>query len=425
MDDIAVKIKDLSKKYYIRSHDVSLSITDRLRYKFIKNRIPISENNEFYALQDISLEIKKGEVVGIIGKNGAGKSTLLKILSRVTEPTFGRVEIFGTIASVLEVGVGFHPELTGRENVFLYGTMLGLQKKSIRKIFDKIVDFAEVRQFIDTPVKHYSSGMYMRLAFSVVANIDADILLFDEVLSVGDLAFQIKCREKIQHLASKKHTIIIVSHNINDINSLCSRVVFIDKGKLIESNNTKLTVSGYLDSIHKNCKYALDSEKLNRINEDSNFGFQVKNVEITKNKMTYLDQITVNDSFEICVNIIKNSSVGNLHISLNLSHFGNTFFSTNSFYTKDRNIAICNPGEYKLYAVIPSRFLNASHYNLDLFIIEEQTGSTLSVKDAIVFEILVDKEEVKNKIYNENKAFYGPIYVSLQWLECYKKTDNG
>ena len=194
------------------------------------------EVEEFWALRDVSFEVKQGEVLGIIGRNGAGKSTLLKILSRITEPTKGRVVLSGRVASLLEVGTGFHPELTGRENIFLNGAVLGMTQREIRKKFDEIVAFAEVEKFLDTPVKHYSSGMYVRLAFAVAAHLDPEILIVDEVLAVGDAKFHDKCIGKMREVSSGLgRTVLLVSHDITAISALCARAFLLDQGRLVKS----------------------------------------------------------------------------------------------------------------------------------------------------------------------------------------------
>lgn len=237
MSDIAIRAEHLAKQYTIgsvaQSHD---TLRDQLaasaRRWFRRNGHPLVARNTIWALQDVSFEIKQGEMVGIIGRNGAGKSTLLKILSRVTEPTRGRAEIHGRVGSLLEVGTGFHHELTGRENVYLSGAILGMHKEEIKRKFDQIVDFAEVDKFIDTPVKHYSSGMYMRLAFAVAAHLDPDILLVDEVLSVGDLGFQRKCLAYARTLLANNATVLFVSHNMFTITAMCKRVVYIADGRV-------------------------------------------------------------------------------------------------------------------------------------------------------------------------------------------------
>ena len=205
------------------------------------------EVEEFWALKNVSFEVKQGEVLGIIGRNGAGKSTLLKILSRITEPTEGRVLLRGRVASLLEVGTGFHPELTGRENIFLNGAILGMTQREIRKKFDEIVAFAEVEKFLDTPVKHYSSGMYVRLAFAVAAHLEPEILIVDEVLAVGDAEFQKKCLGKMDEVSRKEgRTVLFVSHNMEIITSLCPTVIWIEKGSVLEHGPAGAVVATYL-----------------------------------------------------------------------------------------------------------------------------------------------------------------------------------
>jgi lipopolysaccharide transport system ATP-binding protein len=200
----------------------------------------------FWALKDVSFSIGQAEVVGLIGKNGAGKSTLLKILSRITEPTEGRIDLYGRVSSLLEVGIGFHPELSGRDNVFLNGAILGMSRNEIRRKFDEIVAFAEISKFLDTPVKRYSSGMYVRLAFAVAAHLEPDILIVDEVLAVGDAAFQQKCLGKMRDIRSAGRTVIVVSHNMPTVVSLCQKVIWIDEGRVRASGETAKVVSAYL-----------------------------------------------------------------------------------------------------------------------------------------------------------------------------------
>ncbi|HYC37556.1 MAG TPA: polysaccharide ABC transporter ATP-binding protein [Usitatibacter sp.] len=201
---------------------------------------------EFWALQDVNFEVARGEVLGVIGPNGSGKSTLLKLLSRVTEPTRGRIELKGRVASLLEVGTGFHPELTGRENIFLNGAILGMTRREIVSRFDAIVDFAETEKFLDTPVKRYSSGMYVRLAFAVAAHLEPDVLVIDEVLAVGDLVFQKKCMGKMQGVANSGRTVLFVSHNMQTISALTQRCVLLDAGRLVATGRTQDVVSRYL-----------------------------------------------------------------------------------------------------------------------------------------------------------------------------------
>ena len=213
------------------------------------------------ALDDVSFKVEQGETLGIIGKNGAGKSTLLKILSRVTAPTSGVVKVKGRIGSLLEVGTGFHPELTGRENVYLNGAILGMKKAEVTRKFDQIVDFSGVEKFIDTPVKRYSSGMYVRLAFAVAAHLDPDILIVDEVLAVGDAEFQKKCIGKMGDVANEGRTVLFVSHNMTAINNLCKRSIFIEKGCLIDNGDTESVTTHYLSESREPSKFFPNSQE--------------------------------------------------------------------------------------------------------------------------------------------------------------------
>src|SRR5687767_11853102 len=231
-----VKVEGLSKHYQIDASQVTPttlreSLMAMVQAPFRRMRSgPRLPKTSIWALRDVSFEINPGEVVGIIGRNGAGKSTLLKILSRITEPTTGKIELYGRLGSLLEVGTGFHPELTGRENIFLNGSILGMRKDEIEAKFDEIVAFAEVEKFLDTPVKRYSSGMYVRLAFAVAAHLEPEILVVDEVLAVGDAAFQKKCLGKMRDVASMGRTVIFVSHNMAAVQSLCSRAIVVADG---------------------------------------------------------------------------------------------------------------------------------------------------------------------------------------------------
>ncbi len=252
MTNISIQVENLSKKYTIglaqQRHDTLRDqLVDIISSPF-KKRKKNGEVGVFWALRDVSFEVMQGEVLGIIGRNGAGKSTLLKLLSRITEPTSGRAVINGRVGSLLEVGTGFHPELTGRENVFLNGAILGMHRAEISQKFDEIVAFADIDQFLDTPVKRYSSGMYVRLAFAVAAHLEPEILLVDEVLAVGDIEFQKKCLGKMDDVAKLGRTVLFVSHNMNAIQRLCSHTIFIDKGELVEKGPTRDVVSGYISS---------------------------------------------------------------------------------------------------------------------------------------------------------------------------------
>jgi lipopolysaccharide transport system ATP-binding protein len=253
---VVIRVENLSKQYVIghsRGGGETLrealvtALSAPMQY-FAHGRKVAAEEEEFWALKDVSFEIRKGEIVGIIGRNGAGKSTLLKILSRITEPTTGHIEIRGRVASLLEVGTGFHGELTGRENVYLNGAILGMTQSEIDRKFDEIVSFAEIGQFLDTPVKHYSSGMAVRLAFAVAAHLEPDILLVDEVLAVGDVQFQSKCLGKMENVAGLGRTVLFVSHNMSAVERLCSRSIVIESGSVKFNGNTAEAISGLLSS---------------------------------------------------------------------------------------------------------------------------------------------------------------------------------
>jgi ABC-type polysaccharide/polyol phosphate transport system ATPase subunit len=253
MNDIAISAEGLGKRYRIGGPARQTTMGERLTHAMKAPAHWLSSNGngssggerDFWALRDVSFELRKGEIVGLIGRNGAGKSTLLKILSRVTQPTVGRAEIHGRVGSLLEVGTGFHPELTGRENTYLNGAILGMGRKEIDRKFDEIVAFSEVGDFIDTPLKHYSSGMQMRLAFAVAAHLEPETLLIDEVLAVGDMAFQKKCLGKMGEVASGGRTIVFVSHQLNQIRRLCEKVIWLDQGKIFQSGPTPEVAGAY------------------------------------------------------------------------------------------------------------------------------------------------------------------------------------
>jgi ABC-type polysaccharide/polyol phosphate transport system ATPase subunit len=253
MSDIAIHASGLGKRYRIGALTRQTSMRERLTHAMKAPARWLGPNGngsssgprDFWALRDVSFELRKGEVVGLIGRNGAGKSTLLKILARVTQPTEGHAEIHGRVGSLLEVGTGFHPELTGRENTYLNGAILGLGKREIDRKFDEIVAFAEVADFIDTPLKHYSSGMQMRLAFAVAAHLEPETLLIDEVLAVGDMAFQKKCMGKMSEVASGGRTILFVSHQLNQIRRLCEKVIWLDQGKIFQAGPTAQIAGAY------------------------------------------------------------------------------------------------------------------------------------------------------------------------------------
>ena len=304
MTDAIIKVEGLGKKYII-SHEGKESYTalrdviSRKAKKMAGFQKEQKSKEEFWALKDVSFEINQGDAVGIIGRNGAGKSTLLKILSRITEPSKGRIEINGRIASLLEVGTGFHPELTGRENIFLNGAILGMSQVEIKKKFDEIVDFSGVEKFLDTPVKRYSSGMYVRLAFAVAAHLEPEILIVDEVLAVGDAQFQKKCLGKMEDVSSREgRTVLFVSHNMNVIRGLCPSAIMLSEGQIAAVGKTSEVIESYFDYYENN-----DRKKSKGYDHKAgNFYAVIKNIDINKAKnplLTIFGNISLQISIEI------------------------------------------------------------------------------------------------------------------------------
>ena len=269
MNDIAIRVENLGKRYRIGAREKRANtLRERLGnlaaspFDYLRSTLRgPSEEEIIWALKDVSFEVKQGEVLGIIGRNGAGKTTLLKILSRITEPTEGYAEIHGRVGSLLEVGTGFHPELTGRENIYLNGAILGMKRAEIDRKFDEMVAFAEIEKFMDTPVKHYSSGMYVRLAFAVAAHLEPEILLVDEVLAVGDVAFQKKCLGKMRDVAREGRTVLFVSHNMAAIEVLCSSAMLIENGKNHPIASSKQVIETYLQGVRNLASLSIRDRK--------------------------------------------------------------------------------------------------------------------------------------------------------------------
>ena len=277
MNNLSIRVQNIGKTYRLNDfrHDTLRdSLASFLSRGFLKRKEKVEKHNLLQAVNKISFDVHEGEVVGIIGRNGAGKSTLLKIISRITEPTYGRVELYGRVGSLLEVGTGFHPELSGRENIYLNGAILGMTRKEIQRKFDEIINFAEIEKFLDTPVKRYSSGMYVRLAFSVAAHLEPEILIVDEVLAVGDASFQRKCLGKMSEVSNQGRTVLFVSHNMAAIQSLCSRGILLNQGTIAVDGSINDAVSYYLQSLQDDGSSDLTSRK------DRNGKGQVKLVKI-------------------------------------------------------------------------------------------------------------------------------------------------
>jgi lipopolysaccharide transport system ATP-binding protein len=330
---VVIKVEHLSKSYSIRhqgqSNYVALRdvISEKVKGTFHKTKNLVTKNpvlkpprkEEFWALNDVNVEIQQGDRIGIIGRNGAGKSTLLKVLSRITEPTLGRISINGRVASLLEVGTGFHPELTGRENIYLNGAILGMHRTEIKSKFDEIVDFSGVEKFLDTPVKRYSSGMYVRLAFAVAAHLEPEILIVDEVLAVGDAEFQKKCLGKMQDVSQKGgRTVIFVSHNMAAIDSLCQIVILLDGGKQIFKGSTKEGISNYLNNSFVTSSMVSLAERTDRT---GNGKVKFVDFKILDENNKYVDNLLSGDTytFELIYQNFSKKSYKNVKVCLEIN----------------------------------------------------------------------------------------------------------
>lgn len=324
-----------------------------------ENKRDTAGGDYVWALKDVSFDVKQGEVLGIIGKNGAGKSTLLKLLSRVTAPTTGTLKAKGRIASLLEVGTGFHPELTGRENIFLNGAILGMTKEEIKRKFDEIVDFAGVERYIDTPVKRYSSGMYVRLAFGVAAHLESEILIVDEVLAVGDAEFQNKCLGKMKDVSSSQgRTVLFVSHNMGAVKNLCTHAVLMQNGTLQQSGQTADIIDAYLAGGNEVERYVeWVPEERPSTNE-----IEVKSIKVFDSKERLDTILTTTDAIKISIEYEVKAAIKDLRVALNLlTSDGVNVFSTSDFNFQEAS-RLRTPGHYTSYCYIPGKLLNAGVY---------------------------------------------------------------
>ena len=390
-----IKVENLSKEYRIGMRDAAAYQTLRdalagaVSDPFRRRRQKRQAGEQLWALDGVSFEVAPGEVVGVIGRNGAGKSTLLKILTRITEPTRGRVDLYGRVGSLLEVGTGFHPELSGRENVYLNGAILGMRRAEIERKFDEIVAFAEIERFLDTPVKRYSSGMYTRLAFSVAAHLDPEVLLVDEVLAVGDYEFQKKCLGKMRDVSRSGRTVLFVSHNVGSISSLCSHVLWLDKGRVAAHGETEEVIGAYVSS-----GMSASSEVVWGDGGDApgDGNVRLRSLRIMGKRGAASDlligePITVEIEYE-------NLKEGNFIIwGLELKDKVNTYvFATNNrpsanaatdeWYGRPRPA-----GLYRTRCVIPPNLLNNDLYRFDLRMVNEKNQLRFCLEDALSFAV--------------------------------------
>ena len=397
-NDIIIKIENLGKKYVIGKKESFLSLRDSISRIFSKKE----NQKEFWALKDVNFEVKRGEIMGIIGRNGAGKSTILKILSRITPPTTGRIRLHGRVASLLEVGTGFHPELTGRENIWLNGAILGMNRKEIAGKFDEIVAFSEIGQFLDTPVKHYSSGMYVRLAFAVAAHLEPEILIVDEVLAVGDAEFQKKCLGKMGDVSKSGRTVIFVSHNMAAVEKLCQRVILIEQGEIKNIGEPRKIIEEYLFTrIEDNISWEIGSE------QSSDAYFLKIYLEDESGKK--IDRITTASNVIVVLEFMIKKIHRNMQLSMGiLSDLEEVIFSSNltdwghKFPEKE--------GKYLAKVRMPKEMFFPNKYIIRTNIWTPE-GGTLDAKNALIFT----PEEVHSLFNSTPGGRMGFLAMRCEW----------
>ena len=402
------RIQHQSRERYTALRDVLTNKVKALFRPQTSDLRPQTSEEDFWALKDVSFEVKQGEVVGIIGRNGAGKSTLLKILSRITEPTSGRVTLRGRVASLLEVGTGFHPELTGRENIFLNGAILGMTRAEVRSKFDEIVAFAEVEKFLDTPVKRYSSGMYVRLAFAVAAHLEPEILVVDEVLAVGDAQFQKKCLGKMQDVArGEGRTVLFVSHNIGAVSSLCTRGIFLKSGRLGLAGDMQAVIHAYMaDCVDQGFEVRF-------ADNDPSAGddvVRVRGAQIRGPSDKLQGSINVSESawVEVDYDLMRSSPSPRINL-----HFC-TEDGAYAFASIENTGGRQNPGNYRCRMRLPANFLNGKTYIISIYVTSfGPTHVHALLKDVLVLNVIDDLDSVTRQTYEG--LFPGAVRPLMDW----------
>jgi lipopolysaccharide transport system ATP-binding protein len=405
-NNLALSVRGLGKKYAIthnaaRATTLREAIVQRLKHPF--GNAP-QEKETFWALQNVDFDIHAGEVVGIIGRNGAGKSTLLKLLSRIVTPTTGTIDIHGRMASLLEVGTGFHPELTGRENVFLNGSILGMSRRDITRKFDEIVAFAEIEKFLDTPVKRYSSGMYVRLAFAVAAHLDPDILIIDEVLAVGDSTFQKKCLAKIDSVHVQGRTVLVVSHQVQVIQAIATRAILLDKGKILADGDTHSVIAQHMGS-SKNT-FLLDD-----IEQKGSGEGRFKKIEFLGENGAEISEIDKGADIKVRLTIKVDQPIveANLAIALRDSNLVE-LFSPNWI---DEHPAICSleSGIHQFEVTIPTRYMRPGSYWITLCLAKNE-GDPVSMLEGLEFPLIRPHPD-SNQIIESRR--WGVVEIPCRW----------
>lgn len=413
MSRTVLKVEHLSKSYRLGtigtgtlSHDINRAWS-KLRSKedpFLKIGSKINKEQTLLALDDISFEVQEGQVFGIIGRNGAGKSTLLKILSKITSPTSGQVYIKGKVSSLLEVGTGFHPEMTGRENVFMNGAILGMKSQEISSKFDEIVSFAGVEKFIDTPVKRYSSGMYLKLAFAVAAHLEPDILILDEVLAVGDAEFQKKCLGKMKEVSSEGRTVLFVSHNMAAIQSITKSAMILEHGKIKFIGDTKEAVSMYMKGSVDCSNYRKDLENILVINN-----FIIKSIAVKSVDKDYTQSICRDDKIEVGIEYINKNDADFFDITIRIKADDGQYVLTSS--TIQEEYAYITKGYNKISMFFPAYFFNYETYYVDLLLVSNKKTAILIENDIVSFTV----QSEQKKLGDWMGKTPGYLYTKLDW----------
>jgi lipopolysaccharide transport system ATP-binding protein len=419
MNDKAISVRDISKCYNInhvstRQDTLRDLMVETTKSLFRRNGRSKAGKEAFWALKGISFEVEKGDMVGFVGSNGAGKSTLLKILCRVTTPTTGKIKVFGKTSSILEVGTGFQPELTGRENIFLNGAILGMGRQEIRKKFDEIVAFAETEKFLDTPVKRYSSGMYVRLAFAVVAHLEPEILLIDEVLSVGDSAFQKKCLGKMGDVAREGRTVLFISHSMTAVNSLCKRVIWLSQGEIVEDGPSAQVVANYLAKTNKTGAFEEAWDEVSAA--PGNDIVRLHRIYVKSRENELSENLTMQSQFDVVVEYWNLSPGANLHITLHLY----TSDGLIAFTTFSRMLSKMPVGLFRSVCHFPGNLLNSGRHRFDVLVVKNLSSVIYQHQSQVSFDIL-DLKERDGTWYGKEPGVVQPL---LDWETDYIGRDE-
>jgi lipopolysaccharide transport system ATP-binding protein len=412
-NDIAVSARGLSKSYLI-SHDTNRpttlreAIVERVKHPL---RVKTQQRETFWALDEVDFDIRKGESVGIIGRNGAGKSTLLKVLSRITYPSKGVLDTYGRVASLLEVGTGFNGELTGRENIFLNGSILGMSRREIKKKFDPIVAFAEVENFLDTPAKRYSTGMVVRLAFAVAAHLDPEILIVDEVLAVGDFAFQKKCLGKMQEVSGAGRTVLFVSHNMATVVQLCDRALLLRRGELALDGDSESVVHAFMTEGQSEQEDTLDLSDFRR-HPHVNDRARIVSARLVSQDRTGPWSIPYGSFLALEVEAVVYRAIPEIEFGISLCNASGAEFASPMSRDVEAPAAL-EPGEYIIKIALPALKLNTGIYNVDLGLRSDR-GMEDHVLQAIQFEVLPTSESAEALIHHRRGQVIPEISFSIR-----------